>query len=192
MCELIRDLAEYTKYLVHLKSQLFYWLIKGTIVLVFQPAEEGGAGAKKMLDDGALENVEAIFGLHVSSKHPVGKVASRPGPILAASGFFEAVISGKGGHAAIPQHTIDPILAASNVIVNLQHLVSREADPLDSQVCKTNVCTRAKFVLSVISFCITCAHKLFRKVLPSVALWFWFSLCKVHFVCLPSLWRIRN
>lgn len=108
--------------------------IKGTIVLVFQPAEEGGAGAKKMLDDGALENVEAIFGLHVSSKHPVGKVASRPGPILAASGFFEAVISGKGGHAAIPQHTIDPILAASNVIVNLQHLVSREADPLDSQV----------------------------------------------------------
>ncbi|KAL8093980.1 IAA-amino acid hydrolase ILR1-like 4 [Apium graveolens] len=108
--------------------------LKGTIVLVFQPAEEGGAGAKKMLDDGALENVEAIFGLHVSSSHPIGKVASRPGPILAASGFFEAVISGKGGHAAIPQHTIDPILAASNVIVSLQHLVSREADPLDSQV----------------------------------------------------------
>lgn len=108
--------------------------LQGTVVLVFQPAEEGGGGAKKMLDDGALENVEAIFGLHISSKHPVGAVATRAGPLLAGSGFFEAVISGKGGHAAIPQHTIDPILAASNVIVSLQHLVSREADPLDSQV----------------------------------------------------------
>jgi hypothetical protein len=87
-----------------------------------------------MLDDGALDNVEAIFGLHVSSAHSIGAVASRSGPLLAASGFFEAVISGKGGHAAIPQHTIDPILSASNVIVSLQHLVSREADPLDSQV----------------------------------------------------------
>ncbi|KAL9443697.1 hypothetical protein AB3S75_016966 [Citrus x aurantiifolia] len=114
--------------------QVFRHEIKGTIVLVFQPAEEGGGGAKKMLDAGALENVEAIFGLHVSSLFPVGSVASRPGPTLAAGGFFEAVINGKGGHAAIPQHTIDPIVAASNVIVSLQHLVSREADPLDSQV----------------------------------------------------------
>ncbi|EEF48132.1 metallopeptidase, putative [Ricinus communis] len=61
------------------------------------------------------------------------EVASRPGPVLAGRGFFEAEISGKGGHATIPQHTVDPILAASNVIVSLQHLVSREA-PLDSQV----------------------------------------------------------
>ena len=87
-----------------------------------------------MIDEGALENVNAIFGLHVANKLPLGEVASRPGPLLAGSGFFEAVISGKGGHAAIPQHSIDPILAASNVIVSLQHLVSREADPLDSQV----------------------------------------------------------
>ncbi|XP_061994529.1 IAA-amino acid hydrolase ILR1-like 4 [Rosa rugosa] len=108
--------------------------LQGTVLLVFQPAEEGGSGAKKMIDEGAVEHVSAIFGLHVAAEHPIGSVASRPGPILAASGFFEAVISGKGGHAAIPQHTIDPILAASNVIVSLQHLVSREADPLDSQV----------------------------------------------------------
>lgn len=87
-----------------------------------------------MIDAGALENVSAIFGLHVNPGLPIGYVASRPGPVLAGSGFFEAVISGKGGHAAIPQHSIDPILAASNVIVSLQHLVSREADPLDSQV----------------------------------------------------------
>lgn len=108
--------------------------LKGTVVLIFQPAEEGGGGAKKMIDEGALENVNAIFGLHVANKLPLGEVASRAGPLLAGSGFFEAVISGKGGHAAIPQHSIDPILAASNVIVSLQHLVSREADPLDSQV----------------------------------------------------------
>uniref|UniRef100_A0A2P2Q2X8 Peptidase M20 dimerisation domain-containing protein n=1 Tax=Rhizophora mucronata TaxID=61149 RepID=A0A2P2Q2X8_RHIMU len=108
--------------------------LKGTVILVFQPAEEGGGGAKKMIDEGVLENVNAIFGLHVNPKLPLGEVASRPGPLLAGSGFFEAVISGKGGHAAIPQHSIDPILAASNVIVSLQHLVSREADPLDSQV----------------------------------------------------------
>lgn len=109
-------------------------LLQGTVLVVFQPAEEGGGGAKQMIDAGVLENVEAIFGLHVYHDLPLGEVASKPGPLLAGSGFFEAVISGKGGHAAIPQHSIDPILAASNVIVSLQHLVSREADPLDSQV----------------------------------------------------------
>ncbi|CAA6660944.1 unnamed protein product [Spirodela intermedia] len=70
---------------------------------------------------GGVENVEAMFGCHLDGSYPVGVVASRAGPILAGSGFFEA-------------ETIDPILAASNVIVSLQHLVSREADPLDSQV----------------------------------------------------------
>ncbi|KAK8941791.1 IAA-amino acid hydrolase ILR1-like 1 [Platanthera guangdongensis] len=106
---------------------------EGTVVLIFQPAEEGGGGAQKMIEAGAVDNVAAIFGFHVATDSLVGTVASRPGPIMAGSGFFEAVISGKGGHAAIPQHTIDPIVAASNVIVSLQHLVSREADPLDSQ-----------------------------------------------------------
>ncbi|KAG4961505.1 hypothetical protein JHK87_038138 [Glycine soja] len=108
--------------------------IRGTVVLVFQPAEEGGGGAKKILDAGVLENISAIFGLHIAPTYPIGEVASRSGPIFAGSGFFEATINGRGGHAAIPQHSIDPILAASNVIVSLQHIVSREADPLDSQV----------------------------------------------------------
>ncbi|GAA0146967.1 metalloprotease [Lithospermum erythrorhizon] len=108
--------------------------LQGTVILVFQPAEEGGGGAKQMLDGGILDNVGAIFGLHVSTDFPLGSVATRPGPVMAGSGFFEAVISGKGGHAAIPQHAIDPIVAASNVIVTLQQLVSREADPLDSKV----------------------------------------------------------
>ncbi|KAJ0603417.1 putative peptidase M20, dimerization domain, bacterial exopeptidase dimerization [Helianthus annuus] len=87
-----------------------------------------------MVDSGYLENVKAIFGLHVSPERPLGQVYSRSGTLMAGSGFFEAVITGKGGHAAIPQHSIDPILAASNVVVSLQHLVSREADPLDSQI----------------------------------------------------------
>ena len=86
------------------------------------------------MDAGVLENLNAIFGLHISPNLPIGEVASRAGPMLAGSGFFEATISGKGGHAALPQHSIDPVLAASNVIVSLQHLVSREADPLESQV----------------------------------------------------------
>lgn len=108
--------------------------LQGTVVLVFQPGEEGYGGAKKMIEAGVLENVEAIFALHVNSELPVGQVSSRAGPILAGSGFFQAVINGKGGHAAIPHHSVDPILAASNVIISLQHIVSREADPLDSQV----------------------------------------------------------
>jgi len=107
---------------------------QGTVVLVFQPAEEGGAGARKILDAGVLENISAIFGLHITPTFPIGEVAARAGPIFAGSGFFEATINGRGGHAAIPQHSIDPILAASNVIVSLQHIVSREANPLDSQV----------------------------------------------------------
>ncbi|KAK6914786.1 Peptidase M20 [Dillenia turbinata] len=108
--------------------------LRGTVLLIFQPAEEGSGGAKKMIDAGVLKNVDAIYGLHVHNDLPIGEVATRPGPLLAGSGFFNAVISGKGGHAAIPQHSIDPILAASNIVVSLQHLVSREADPLDSQV----------------------------------------------------------
>ncbi|XP_071733497.1 IAA-amino acid hydrolase ILR1-like 4 [Rutidosis leptorrhynchoides] len=109
-------------------------LLKGTVVLVFQPAEEGGGGGKLVVDSGYLKNVKAIFGLHVSPEGTLGQVFSRSGNILAGSGRFQAVITGKGGHAAIPQHSVDPILAASNVVVSLQHLVSREADPLDSQV----------------------------------------------------------
>ncbi|CAN8248348.1 unnamed protein product [Cochlearia groenlandica] len=108
--------------------------LKGTVVLIFQPAEEGLGGAKKMIEEGALKNVEAIFGIHLSNRFPLAKPASRAGPFLAGSGFFEAVITGKGGHAAIPQHTIDPIVAAASVVLSLQHLVSRETDPLDSKV----------------------------------------------------------
>lgn len=115
-------------------------LPQGTIVLVFQPAEEGGGGAKKMIEAGALDKIEAIFGLHNDPLLPVGEVGARSGPLAAGSGRFEAKISGKGGHAAIPQQSIDPILAASNVIVSLQQLISRESDPLDSLVNSPHSC----------------------------------------------------
>ncbi|XVF84886.1 hypothetical protein PTKIN_Ptkin17bG0075300 [Pterospermum kingtungense] len=109
-------------------------LLQGTVVLIFQPAEERGEGAKDMIKEGVLKNVEAIFGLHLVHEYPFGVVATRPKEFLAGCGSFKAIISGKGGHAAIPQHTIDPILAASTAIISLQNIVSRETDPLDSQV----------------------------------------------------------
>ncbi|KAK4384766.1 IAA-amino acid hydrolase ILR1-like 5 [Sesamum angolense] len=107
---------------------------KGTVRLLFQPAEEGGAGASYMIKEGALGNAEAIFGMHIDYENPTGSIASIPGPVLAAVSFFEAKIVGKGGHAAEPHSSIDPVLAASFAILALQQLVSREVDPLHSQV----------------------------------------------------------
>lgn len=108
--------------------------MQGTVVLIFQPAEERGEGAKDMIKEGVLENISAIFGLHIVHKYASGVAASRPGEFLAGCGSFKAVIKGKGGHAAAPQETIDPILASSTSIISLQNIVSRETDPLDSQV----------------------------------------------------------
>lgn len=104
------------------------------MILLFQPAEEAGNGAKRMIGDGALEDVEAIFAVHVSHQHPTGTIGSRPGPLLAGCGFFRAVIRGKKGHADIPHHSVDPVLATSAAIISLQGIVSREANPLDSNV----------------------------------------------------------
>ncbi|KAL9259436.1 IAA-amino acid hydrolase ILR1-like 6-like protein [Drosera capensis] len=104
-------------------------LLKGTVVLIFQPAEEKGNGAKHMIEAGVLEDVEAIFGAHVWHQFPTGVVGSRPGAMLAGCGFFRAVISGKE-----EGRCVDPVLAASSVVISLQGIVSREANPLDSKV----------------------------------------------------------
>ncbi|XP_020090636.1 IAA-amino acid hydrolase ILR1-like 6 [Ananas comosus] len=110
-------------------------LLKGTVKLLFQPAEETGIGAKRMIEDGALEDVEAIFAVHVWHQFPTSVIGSGPGPLLAGCGFFKAVIQGQEeGHSANEHHSINPVLAASAVVISLQNLVSREADPLDSQV----------------------------------------------------------
>lgn len=108
--------------------------LKGTVRLLFQPAEEGGLGACEMIKVGALGDAEVIFGMHIDHETPTGSIASRSGPLLAAVCSFEARIEGKGGDAAEPHTNADPILAASFSILALQQLISRELDPLDSQV----------------------------------------------------------
>lgn len=113
---------------------MFIFKNQGTVVLLFQPAEEAGIGAKSMIEDGALDDVEAIFAIHVSSEHPTSVIGSRPGPLLAGCGFFEAVITGRAAHSWNPHHSVDPLLASSAAVISLQNIVSREADPLDSQV----------------------------------------------------------
>jgi len=108
----------------------------GTIKLLFQPAEEGGLGAKLMAEEGVLENpnVEAVFGLHGWPGLKVGMVATRPGPLLASVDGFTIRITGRGGHAAAPQDSVDPIVCAAAVVQSLQTIVSREADPTDASV----------------------------------------------------------
>eukprot|EP00249_Psilotum_nudum_P018135 c26654_g1_i1 orf=14-1360(+) len=113
--------------------------LQGTVRLIFQPAEELGLGAQHMIRDGALGNAEAIFGIHVDPRLPSGTISAKPGPILAAAGSFKAVIEGRGGHAASPHLTADPIIAASFIILSLQQIVSRETNPLTGQVISITV-----------------------------------------------------
>jgi IAA-amino acid hydrolase len=110
--------------------------IRGTVKLLFQPAEEGGAGGRTMCEEGALDapTVQQIFGLHVWPFLPTGTIGSRAGTLLAAAGSFKLTITGQGGHAAMPHLTVDPVSTAAKVVCELQTLVSRELDPLDSGV----------------------------------------------------------
>ena len=113
---------------------------KGTVKVLFQPAEEvPPGGAQAMIKDGALEDprVDAAFGLHVASDMPAGQIGWRSGPGSAGSDRFRAVIKGKGGHAARPQSSTDPVVIAAQIIIALQSLVSRETDPMDSVVLST-------------------------------------------------------
>ncbi|MHB8636926.1 MAG: M20 metallopeptidase family protein [Fimbriimonadaceae bacterium] len=110
------------------------------ILLLFQPAEEGGAGGEKMCEDGVLNGsvlgkpVDRIFGLHGNSQLPVGRLGTRQGALLASADGFEMTVRGKGGHAAMPHFGIDPIVVASHIIVALQTIASRNVSPLDSIV----------------------------------------------------------
>jgi hippurate hydrolase len=108
----------------------------GTVHLIFQPAEEGGAGARAMMEDGLFKRFpcEAVFALHNWPALPSGKMAVRVGPIMASANRFEVRVKGKGGHAAQPHTTIDPIPVACAIVGHLQTLVSRGTDPLDSAV----------------------------------------------------------
>ena len=108
----------------------------GTVVVIFQPAEEGGGGAKAMIEDGIMDrwSIQEIYGMHNWPGIPVGQFAVREGAQMAAADFFEINITGKGGHAALPQLAVDTTLAASHVVVAVQSIVSRSIDPLKTVV----------------------------------------------------------
>lgn len=106
--------------------------LPGMVKLLFQPAEEGGAGGELMCQEGALDQpvVQRIFGIHVWPSSPTGSITGRSGTFLAATSKLQIKLHGKGGHAAMPHQTIDPIVMAAKVIIELQTIISREFDPL--------------------------------------------------------------
>ena len=103
----------------------------GTAVVIFQPAEEGGGGGKEMCDDGLMERfgIQEVYGMHNWPGQPAGSFAIRPGPFFAASDKFGIEIEGRGGHAAKPHDTIDPVVMAAQLISAFQTIASRNADP---------------------------------------------------------------
>lgn len=103
--------------------------LKGAIVFLFQHAEEKGGGAASMIEDGVLEDVDYVYGLHLRSPLEFGKIQYCSGPAMAAVDAFEIKIQGKGGHGAHPNETIDPIVVGSHLVNQLQTLVSRRKDP---------------------------------------------------------------
>ncbi|WP_117196347.1 M20 aminoacylase family protein [Rhizobium terrae] len=108
----------------------------GTVALIFQPAEEGGAGALAMIEDGMMERfgIEEVYGMHNMPGIPVGQFAIRKGGIMAAPDRFTITIKGRGGHAAQPHKTIDPIFIGSQLVGSLQAIAARNADPVRSIV----------------------------------------------------------
>ena len=108
----------------------------GTVVVVFQPAEEGGAGALAMLEDGMAERfgIDEFYGMHNYPGMPVGEFGINSGPIMAAADYVTIDIEGHGGHAARPHLTIDPVLVGAHIITGIQSVVSRNTDPLKSAV----------------------------------------------------------
>ncbi|KPU45667.1 putative hydrolase YxeP [Oxobacter pfennigii] len=108
--------------------------IKGTVKLFFQPAEEIARGAKMMIDEGALNGVDGVFAIHLWSGLDVGKVSVEAGPRMAAADFFKIIIKGKSGHGSMPHQAIDAVVAGAACVMNLQSLVSREMNPLESVV----------------------------------------------------------
>ena len=108
--------------------------INGTIKFIFQPAEEGYGGAQFMIDDGAIDNVDEIYGLHVWNYQESGTVGIQSGPVMAAADMFTITIQGVGGHGATPQGTVDCIIVSSYLIQAIQTIVSRNTNPLESTV----------------------------------------------------------
>lgn len=108
--------------------------LPGNVRLLFQPAEEIAQGAKAMVDQGAMDGVDNVFGIHIWSQMPTHKVSCTPGPSFAAADIFKVHFTGKGGHGAMPQDCIDAALVASSFVMNVQTVVSRTIDPQQAAV----------------------------------------------------------
>lgn len=108
----------------------------GTVYLIFQPAEEGGGGAREMMNDGLFEKfpMQAVFGMHNWPGMPVGSMAVSAGPVMASSNEFKITIQGKGGHAAMPHNTIDPVPIACQMVQAFQTIITRNKKPVDAGV----------------------------------------------------------
>jgi amidohydrolase len=108
----------------------------GTVYLIFQPAEEGGGGARVMIEDGLFTQfpMDAVFGMHNWPGMAVGKFAASPGPVMASTSEFKITIRGKGGHAALPHNSVDPIPVAAALIQGFQTIISRNKKPIDAGV----------------------------------------------------------
>jgi amidohydrolase len=108
--------------------------LRGTVRLIFQPAEEKASGARQVIAAGALDSVSAIFGLHNKPDLPVGVFGIKDGPIMAAADGFRVEVEGRASHAAVPEAGIDPIVASAHIVTALQSIVSRSVSPLESAV----------------------------------------------------------
>src|ERR1700751_6364504 len=108
----------------------------GTAVVIFQPAEEGGAGGRAMVQDGMMDRfgIEEVYGMHNFPGMPGGQFAIRPGPIMASADSLTIDIEGKGGHAARPHMSIDTVLVGAQIINQIQSIVARNVDPLQAAV----------------------------------------------------------
>ena len=108
--------------------------LSGNVKFVFQPAEENIGGAEPMIKEGAMQDVDGIIGLHLISDYPLGRVGVRSGPVFASADRFILTVNGKGGHAAMPETTVDPIVISAHIVTALQTLISRETSPMGSAV----------------------------------------------------------
>ncbi len=125
----------------------------GKAAVIFQPAEEGGAGAKAMIDDGLVTrfNIDEFYGIHNMPGIETGKFAIRQGPLMASADRFKIILTGKGGHAAMPHLAVDTTLVAAQILVNLNLIVSRSIDPLKRVVVTAGTFKTDSSALNVIA-----------------------------------------